>query len=195
MMTFASRAMTCARPALVLALAVSVAVGCGGRTYDDLPRDMKQVMVTSTPGPGSPLPSSGTWSWMPGSGVSLSNPGLDGRFAESVIRDAIEVELAKRGWNRGGSGSDVMVGYVAALSEEMSDVDLIRRFGLSPGMPSAGAPYGKGSLVVVLSKPGATAPVWRGAAQILADFELSDEVREQRIRNGVNVLMSSIPMR
>lgn len=181
---------------LLVATVSTLAFGCGGRSHDDLPKDMRRVSVTSAVGPGAPLASSGTWSWMPGSGVSLNNPAADANFVESILRDAIETELRERGWIRGSQGSaDMMLGFVAALSEEMSDVELIRRFGLTPGLPSAGMRYGKGSLVIILSKPGSSTPLWRGVAQILADLELSNEVREQRIRVAVNVLLSSMPMR
>jgi len=181
---------------LLVAATTFVTVGCESPTFNDLPAHMRQISVTAIDGPGSPLPSSGTWSWMPGSGVSLHNPDVDSGFVEAVIRDAIEAELEKRGWNRGSSGSsDMFVGYVAALSEEMSDVDLVRRFGLSPGLSSAGVRHGKGSLVILVSRPGNSALAWRGVAQALADLELSDETREQRVRGAVNVLVSSIPMR
>jgi len=190
------RSFTCVRSALLVALTSFVAVGCESPTFNELPSHMRQVSVTAIDGPGSPLPSSGTWSWMSGSGVSLHNPAVDSGFVEAVIRDAIEVELAERGWTRGSSsGSDMFVGYVAALSEEMSDSDLIRRFGLSPGLSSAGIRHGKGSLVLLVSTPGNSAPAWRGVAQALADLELSNEVREQRVRGAVNVLVSNIPMR
>ena len=190
------RALTCVRSALLVAVVSLVAVGCESPTYDELPSSMKQVSVTSIVGPGAPLPSSGTWSWMPGSGVSLHNPAVDAGLVESVLRDAIEIELRQRGWALGSPGdSDMMLGYVAALASEMSDADLIRRFGLSPGLSSAGVRYGKGSLVIVLTKPGSSTPLWRGVAQALADLELSDEVREQRLRASVNVLLSSMPMR
>ena len=100
---------------------------------------------------------------MAGSGVSFNNPEMDGRFAESVIRDAIEVELRNRGWTRGSQGgSDVMVGYVAALVDELSDADLIRRFGsINHAFGySRGAGRGAASFGIDSARPGYRRPAW-----------------------------------
>jgi hypothetical protein len=126
----------------------------------------------------------------------LNDPAVNKGRVELMIRNAIEDSMRDRGWMRGGStSSDVQLGYVAALSTDMDDAAIVRQFGVSPGLPSAGTPYGKGTLIIILRKPGLSPAVWRGAAQILADLELPDDVREARIRNVVRLLLSNVPMR
>ncbi len=171
-------------------------VGCGATSYDDLSTQLKQVSVAGVNGPGSPIPSQGTFAWMRGSGVIDSGKLPDARAVESLLRRAVEDAMRARGWTPSGSSrSDVQLGFVAALDADMSDVDIMRRFGVNPGMTGLNSTHGKGSLAMVIFKSDTTALVWRGAAQILAEPDLPFDVRRARITNTVNQLVSNVPIR
>ncbi len=164
-------------------------------TADDLPPEMRAVSVVSSRGPGAPLARSGRFVWGSGSRVIADPETYDAAAIEDIIRTELLCNMEDLGWSMVGSAAvGVEVRYVVATDRDLDDAALQREFGMSPGLPSAGSAHGKGTLVVELRRPGAPQALWRGAAQILADPDLPADVRRERIRRGIDSLMSRVPL-
>lgn len=171
-------------------------VGCSSATsIEDLPPELQAASVVSTRGPGAPLASSGRWSFLPGSRIVADPQNRDAPWVEQQVRNALIDSLSGKNWTLDGiGGSEMQLGYMIAVDDEMDDAALAATFGLSPGLAADSGRYSKGTLVVELRRPGVPMPLWRGSIQILADPTLSRDLRIQRIQNGVASIVSRMPI-
>ena len=144
---------------------------------------------------------------IPGSNFAWHEQGRelvqDDRMPESGLQSAIEetirTQLTSLGFrfNDNADEADLLMAYTAATESNLSDEELLRRFGLVPGYlaPEDGAmSYERGALVLYLIDPSNGLLVWRCAAQTLIDFEAQPEVRRQRIEAGVASMLDTLPI-
>jgi hypothetical protein len=127
----------------------------------------------------------------------------DARLADSdlqsVIEETIRSQLTSLGFrfNDNVSEADLLLAYTAATERNLSDEELLRRFGLAPGYPAPeedAIAYERGALVLYLVDPSNGLLVWRCAAQTLVDFEAQPEVRRQRIKAGIASMLDTLPV-
>ena len=150
-----------------------------------------------------------TWSWNPSgpgdvkvwvSADSKSEPVK--RQYEPVIMQAVEDELARRGFTRAsGAPPDFNVTYYALITvgsatQQMGQfLPAVTQWGLPPFAPQTTAltVYPLGSLVLDIASPDPSNVVWRAVAQSEIDLEKTDAQRAVRIRNIVRDALAKLP--
>ncbi|MEE8468083.1 MAG: hypothetical protein V3T22_06485 [Planctomycetota bacterium] len=194
--------MTCSSfhvlPLAVLPFAALLLVACVTETTDDLipSRPLSRSAVVSVGGT-TPVPTPADYSWVRSSSVLIDDPRLDPVRLRALVRGALQECLATHGLTPGSRGTAMLeVGYVVALERELDESTVSSMFGLDAGLSATAeeaARYGKGTLIVNISSTGARTPLWRGSVQAFADLDLPDEVRRQRVRRAVELLLARVP--
>jgi len=160
-------------------------------SIDDLPPELRTSAVISMQGPGR-LPPGGTYTWHPASAVLVDDPRVDGVQVEHLVRDALVAALADRGWFP-APGASVTLGYLVALDDPLREDTVKQVLGIDPGLVPAGGRHERGTLLVEFHRSGTNLTLWRGAVQILADLELSEDLRRQRVQRAVRALVDRLP--
>jgi len=150
-----------------------------------------------------------TWSWNPSgpgdvkvwvSADSKSEP-VKRRY-EPVIMQAVEDELARRGFTRAsGAQPDFNVTYyalvtVGSATQQMGQfLPAVTQWGLPPFAPQTTSltVYPQGSLVLDIASPDPSNVVWRAVAQSEIDLDKTDAQRAVRIRNIVRDALAKLP--
>ena len=150
-----------------------------------------------------------TWSWNPSgpgdvkvwvTAESKSEPVK--RKYEPVIMQAVEDELARRGFSRASATPpDFNVTYyllitVGTDAQEMGQfVPAVAQWGLPLFAPQTTAlkMYPQGSLVLDIASPDPSHVVWRAVAQAEIDLERTEAQRAVRIRNVVRDVVAKLP--
>ncbi|WP_448214199.1 DUF4136 domain-containing protein [Colwellia sp. MEBiC06753] len=84
---------------------------------------------------------------------------------------------------------DFVIGYGIALSSDFSDDNISKLFGVSPGLADNNAAV-KGSFLIYVEDAETKQRVWRGAVQGFTQNEFTQEQREQRIANVIDMVIS-----
>jgi len=189
--------MTCstlhALPAVLLLLA-----GCTTKTANDLEpaHPLSRTAIVSSGGT-TPVPTPATFSWVRASKAVIDDPRMDAAEVRSLVRRALQEGLASHGLAPGSRGTAMLqVGYVVALEKELDESSVSSMFGLDPGLSATdeeAAKYDRGTLIVSIAHTGARVPLWKGSIQVFADLDLPDDVRKQRVRRAVELLLSRVP--
>jgi hypothetical protein len=180
------------KPAALLLLVPFAGCSSGPQSYEDLPPELRASTVVVAHDASASVPDAATYAWMPGSGVA-DDPRYDIGKLDTVIRTSLEDSLRRRGLYRvAAERADYLVGYVVAVEGSLDDGALARKLGSTSG---AAHSYEKGALVVDVFEQQRRRSIWRGSITILADPDLSDEVRAQRVRYGVEHLLSRFRQR
>jgi hypothetical protein len=150
-----------------------------------------------------------TWSWNPSGPGSVkvwvtadSKSEPVQRQYEPVIMQAVEDELARRGFTRAsGTQPDFNVTYyvlvtLGSASQEMGQfLPAVTQWGLPPFTPQTTAlrVYPQGTLVLDIASPDPMSVVWRAVAQAEVDLEKTDAERAARIQNVVRDVVAKVP--
>lgn len=170
-------------------LAGLLLVACSSsRSVEDLPEELRQTAVVSISGPGS-LPPGGSYSFHPGATVLATDPRYDAREIDGLVRKALVRAFADNGWFV-APGSSVTVGYLVALDDPLHEDTVKRILGIDPGLTTTSGHHQRGTLVVELHRTGTNLTLWRGAVQILAEPDLREEVRIERVQRAVDALLA-----
>jgi hypothetical protein len=92
------------------------------------------------------------------------------------------------------NGAKFAIGYTAALESSLDDNTIIRRFGLLPGnsqVPKDDSNIEKGTLIIYVFENSTNDIVWRSAAQMGVEFDMSIDKREQRVQRIVAEMFQS----
>jgi len=178
--------------AAIVLLPLLLSAGCASPRSEPRP-----LAVVSVREPSLRLPTGGSYSWAPFSGVLNADHRLDNRFAEEVFRAAVAAALARSGFVEASASEDgdVIVAYWGALENTLDDDALAERFGISPGLASL-APegrYEKGTLGIDLIDHGSHRTIWRGVLQGYVDYEVDDKTRRQRTEAAVERIFRAFP--
>jgi hypothetical protein len=150
-----------------------------------------------------------TWAWNPSGPGSVkvwvtadSKSEPVQRQYEPVIMQAVEDELARRGFTRAsGTQPDFNVTYyvlvtLGSASQEMGQfLPAVTQWGLPPFTPQTTAlrVYPQGTLVLDIASPDPMSVVWRAVAQAEVDLEKTDAERAARIQNVVRDVVAKVP--
>lgn len=127
----------------------------------------------------------------------------DSRLADAelqpVIEETLRTQLLQLGlrFEQTPSRAELLLAYTAATESNLSDQELLRRFGLVPGYTApenTATSYERGSLVLYLVDPSKGVVVWRCAAQTLVDFDAQPAARRQRIEAGIASMLETLPV-
>jgi len=127
-----------------------------------------------------------TFAWLP-EAVHFYD---DKRLANAPVKALIEKEIIKNLLSKemilveSVNGAKFAIAYTAALESSLDDTAIIRRFGLSPGnsqVPKDDSNIEKGSLIIYVFENKTNDIVWRSAAQVGVEFDMSVDERKERV--------------
>lgn len=188
------------RNALALLPAAVLALSCGStepQSMADLPPEMNRSVVVTVGDPTLKIPAGARFGWMPESIRYFGDPRLDGVMLNSLLQEAIQSELSKKGFAfTTPEDCDFKLGYVAALESAISDRDVNALYGISAGhvpRESMSREYEKGTLIIDVIHPETRRCVWRGSLQANIGFDLPEKIRRQRIALAIKQLFANFP--
>ena len=136
--------------------------------------------------------------WKPNSGHVLPSEKINIQSFEPMLKNAIIDVLQKKGYsyNQSPEQGKLLISYMVALESELSDEEIVQRFGLMPGFsiknPDANQ-YQKGTIIVDIYDTTINTTIWRGAVQGFAYAELSASDRRKRVTAIMKELFSQFP--
>lgn len=144
------------------------------------------IQTDASYGPGIKLSGLGDrYAWAPTSRQSGDGDRVDNPQVRAFLRSTIDESLSKRGFS--------------CITEGRPDFWLLYRVTrvLQDDWDATpfGTPYPAGTLVVDVVDPATRQLVWRGTATARIDPSNPPEIREERIRAAVSMLMSKFPPR
>ena len=85
--------------------------------------------------------------------------------------------------------ADFYVGFGVALSEDLSDDTINKKFGVSPGLPESDENE-KGSFLIYVDDAETGQRIWRGTAQGFVQNDYTAEQRNERVVRVVDMLLA-----
>ncbi len=153
-----------------------------------------------------------SYDWMPGPQQKTGDPRIDDNsLLATRVRDAVETQLAAKGFTKGTvSSADFLVGYHATLNEATNVMVLNNYYGYGPGWGWSyhnrhrpygwsGAPetyvytYDQGTLILDVVAPDTRKLIWRGSATDEVSLSASGEAKEKKITQAVAKILENFP--
>ncbi|WP_017631815.1 DUF4136 domain-containing protein [Vibrio sp. 624788] len=141
-----------------------------------------------------------TYSWHPESEQVYLSQKYDETVVTDLVRDAIEVQLATKGYqlNQNGAVGDVVVGFGLAEESELNDDSIFDAIKLSTGVlfyDGDGKVAEKGSLYIAFFVPNSQVVQWQALAQSGIQPDLEPSESKQHITGFVEMLFRRMPER
>jgi hypothetical protein len=152
-----------------------------------------------------------TYMWLEEPQKPTGDPRIDGNtILHNRIHDAVDSELAARGFRKVTSDPDFLVAYHVSLDKRQSVQTLNNYYGYGPGWgygygsayrPGywAGAPetyvyeYEEGTLILDVVNPDNKELMWRGSAQDEVHFKTSPEKEQTKLKEAVRKMLAHFP--
>ena len=181
------------------ALLALIAIGLTACTTQELPPTHNYGVVTSGDFEFMKLGVT-TYSWHPESEQVYLSQKYDETVVTDLVRDAIEDQLATKGYqlNQNGAVGDVVVGFGLAEESELNDDSIFDAIKLSTGVPfydGDGKAAEKGSLYIAFFVPNSQVVQWQALAQSGIQPDLEPSESKQRITGFVEMLFRRMPER
>jgi hypothetical protein len=176
-----------------------IMMGCAAKmtsSTNNRSSDLSKTTIVSVMYSEKRLPNSASFSWLPAAVKYHEDARFKNSPIQSYLQNAIRQNLNKRGYRFVSSvaDSDFLVGYVLALESSLKDEEISEKYQLNPGLPGQAVnsnQYEKGTLIIDLIDPGTKRPMWRGAMQGFAKFDIKEEDRKKRVNLFVDQLFQS----
>ena len=159
--------------------------------------EVNPFAVISISNPEIKVLTSKEFSWSDKSRYVYEDERLNGFPVENVFQNDIKLKLTSNGfiYNEDKSTTGLLVGYVLALESSLNDMDINNLYGINPGFINKDAKkrsqnYEKGTIIIDILEARTNRNVWRGAIQGMAEFGISSQEREARLKNAVDVLLN-----
>ena len=137
-----------------------------------------------------------TWDWMPEPGVTRGQTGQRNPIIERRIQDAVERELAAKGYRRVEGGEpDFRVAFFAAAEDKIDVTTTYDYYGYRWRVPVAQTDvhqYTQGTLILDIVDGSRNELVWRGTGTGVAGGGDPDQIT-QRINNAVSEVLKDFP--
>jgi len=153
--------------------------------------------VLSVSEPNTIIPAQSVFAWLPQSQEYHADPRFRGAKINHMVEDAIRQSLQQRRYvfQSNASGANYLIAYVAGLENDLDDREMMKRFGIVPGVAanSTDAQAEKGTLVIYVIDTRTGRRIWRSALQTLVTLDMDDAVRQQRIYAAVDAMFATLP--
>jgi hypothetical protein len=136
-----------------------------------------------------------TYAWGPADPVSTGDPRLDHNpFFERRVREQVDHQLARRGFEQTTAAPDLLVHYHASVTQKMDTRELDRDTAPCESRDCRPAVYDAGTLVVDLMDPRTDVLLWRGWAEGSVDGVIDNQAwLESRIDDAVRRILRRLP--
>jgi len=172
-------------------------VSCVTETVESPSMKFDEAAVISVGDPNTSVATGSTFAWL-SEAVHFYD---DERLDNAPIKDLIETEIVNNVRRKdmlfveSVSGAKYAIAYTAALESSLADATIIRRFGLLPGaqVPQDDANVEKGSLIVYVFENRSGDIIWRSAAQVGVEFDMSMQQRKERVVRVIAEMFQTFP--
>jgi hypothetical protein len=136
-----------------------------------------------------------TWDWFPRARPQTLDPRLDSGLLDARIRQAVEAELAAKGYKpRGGPNADFFVSHTVAIQQKISASSINDFYGPSYGVSRVYVDeYEEGTLVIDVLDPRKQQVIWRGSYQARLTPASNPSQREERVNTAVHAVLERFP--
>jgi len=172
-------------------------VSCVTETVESPSMKFDEAAVISVGDPNTSVATGSTFAWL-SEAVHFYD---DERLDNAPIKNLIETEIVNNVRRKdmqfveSVSGAKYAIAYTAALESSLADATIIRRFGLLPGaqVPQDDANVEKGSLIVYVFENRSGDIIWRSAAQVGVEFDMSMQQRKERVVRVIAEMFQTFP--
>jgi hypothetical protein len=179
---------------MIVTTATCVSCESPPRTADDLPEQLRDTALVTVGDMKQAVPDGGVYGWSPGLAAIYGDTPVSEAHLARLIQDAIRDRLAEKGYSIGDTNTDLIVGYALVMENAVSDAAISQLSGLQPGLVGSNS-YEKGTLIIDITSASRRRSIWRGAVQANVDFDLPDDVRQERLSRAVAMLLAELPPR
>lgn len=159
-----------------------------------------QMVVVSSAKPADVLPAFNTFTWNAEYSRVLSAINDDSeKDIEQYIRSQIIHYLKTKGYQYEANPiqADIVIGFLFALEDDLADQKIQDKFGLLPGINTAGITnkrYEKGSFLLAVLDNKLDQVYWRSAMQGFVDFEKNrNDINSDKFQSILNMMMGGFP--
>jgi hypothetical protein len=156
--------------------------------------------VQSSYDPAASFQGPKTYAWKPGPQPSIGDPRVSDTVVDTAVRDAVDRELAAKGFTRSPADSaHFLLAYDAGIDFESSTVAITRSTNAGadawvPWQHLQTSDFEQGTIGLMVFSPPAKL-MWRGVATGIFDPTATREQREQRITDAIRKLLKPFPPR
>jgi len=154
-------------------------------------KSQNQIAVTSVRGSSITYPQGSLFSLSPKyvkeTSLKAEQTQVIYRFYTSAIIDNLESHSFKS--INTAVGTVFHVNFGIALSNDLTDAEMNKQFGVTPGLPEQND-LTKGSFLISIEDSATGVKVWRGVVQGFAHEDLAREERKQRVAAIVNQVLT-----
>ena len=136
-----------------------------------------------------------TYAWSPAPAAATGDPRLDSNpFFEEQVRAEIEVQLARRGFERTARLPDLLVHYHASMTQRIETRDIDQQYGSCERGHCGADVYDAGTILVDLVEPHSNKVIWRGWAEGAMDGVVDNQAwMEATINRAVTRIFERLP--
>lgn len=183
----------------ILLLSSMLAVSCVTETIESPSIQFKESAVISVGDPNAAVLKGSTFAWLPQAVQFYEDERLDNKQLKALIEQQLVSTIKQKEmiFVDSVNGAQYAIAYTAALESSLADETIIRRYGLSPGMadvPEEDKNLEKGSLIVYVFENKYNTVIWRSAAQVGVEFDMSMEKRKERVVRVVAEMFQTFPV-
>lgn len=153
--------------------------------------------ILSVSNPEIKVLSSNIFSWSAKSRYVYDDARLEGFPIKDKFQEDIKSKLVQNGYEFSDNeeNASMVIGYVIALESSLNDMDINSLYGINPGYinkdkSKLGNQYEKGTIIIDILEARTLRSIWRGAIQGMAEFGISENERETRLKSTVDTLLN-----
>ncbi len=136
-----------------------------------------------------------TYAWSPAPAAATGDPRLDSNpFFDQQLRAEVEVQMAKRGFERTAGMADLLVHYHVNMIQRIESKDLDEQYGSCDKGNCRADVFDSGTILIDLIEPHTEKVVWRGWAEGAMDGVVDNQAwMEAKINQAVTRIFERLP--
>lgn len=159
------------------------------------------IQVTSDHDPGADFSKLRSYAWAPVHDDGSSDSRVDNDLLDKRVREAVNRELAARGFGLVPKGqADFWITYHAGVESKVDVQTLYRSYPYRPGYVAWGGysetvvrEFDQGTLILDIVSPRSSQLIWRGTAQAEVHESSSTEKRTRLVNDAVSRMLAKFP--
>ena len=176
-----------------------LAVSCVTETVESPSMKFDETAVVSVGDPNASVSKGSTFAWLPEAMHFYEDKRLENEPLKSLLETEIvnNVKQQEMIFVDSVNGAKYSIAYTAALESSLGDSDIIQRYGLLPGisqLPENDANVEKGSLILYVFENSTGNIIWRSAAQVGVEFDMTMEQRKERVIRVMAEMFQTFPL-